>query len=200
MTTAADYAAADFWGQVCRDLGAQLTPGREQFFDRWAHGEATGAKWNPLATTLHGIEDAAAPYWNTFAEDKPYGPLHVKNYASDSDGASATAATIRQANFAAIAAAILTEQIGDRAALAAQLDAWGTTAFAQDIRDGWTPAAWSQPAPMTPGIAHGVTLEEAVASLNNLNAAVVREKARMRRAFDSLAEGVTLAIAELHAE
>jgi len=145
------------------ELKLPSTPGRIEWFTKWAAGEGTGAHFNPLATTLPGLEDPTDPFWNTFTI--PGGAvLHVRNYKDLASGVVQTANTIRQANFALILQSLQQEQVIPGVAAVIR-SSWGTTAFADQLDSGWVPTGWG-----TPTVFHPVTLDELVAYLGGADA------------------------------
>ena len=127
-----------FFELLCSAMGLAASDARLRFLNRWADFENTGAKFNPLATTMPGGEDANAPYWNTFG---PNGEYHVRNYSNMANGVAATAATITQANFTPIRNTLINE--ANQPGLADNIRLWGTTGFANLIDGGWN--AFSAP-------------------------------------------------------
>lgn len=183
--------------RLCQKLDLSPTPWLLTFLHRWAAGENTGAAYNPFATTWEDpqLENPVNRWWNTFEDEKTGTIRHVRNYRSLEAGVEATARTIRQPAYYATIRSVLNKQAispADRPKLVADIRTWGTTAFANQLADGWSPA------PVTP-----VTDPEHIQQLTDqlvvlmdqvdrLNAAVLARFAAVNAGGVALLKGATL--------
>lgn len=187
---------------VAEHFGYPL-PFAHAFFAEWARGENTDAAYNPLATT-QAIDGSTA-----------FNDAGVQDYASFDDGVQATVLTLDPRSYGGVdyyptVRRVLQNGVIDaaqRATLAQEIAAWGTTPFADEIRAGWnptiadpTPADATDPAtptdtpPVSPLPLPGyVTMEEFDAWREHFNDAVLSRLAAVQHgAFDAAANPATI--------
>lgn len=186
-----------YFSAVLTAMGLTPTEWRLAFFSQWARFEGTGAAWNPLATTQPGGEAPGNPYWNTFGDAGQY---HVRNYASASDGVSATVATLQNGHYVDVLRAVEAESIADPIAVAGNIRTWGTTGFADRVEAGWVPSVKAA----IPAAAPVPSLEERMAAqerelvalrsyVDAINSAVLARFNALGDAVGQLTEGAVLA-------
>jgi hypothetical protein len=86
------HAMRHFANGVMTQLGAPHGGANVASFNCWASIENSRAGWNPLDTTM---PEPGASNFNTTSD----GTAHVKNYASESQGEQATAATLLNGSY-----------------------------------------------------------------------------------------------------
>lgn len=102
-------------------LGVPVTVANERFLSGWQPYEGGTASFNPLNTTQQ--EPGATNYNN----------VGVKNYTSASQGAQATATTLKNGNYPSIMAALRSGDpytFANAQGVAANVTTWGTPAYA----------------------------------------------------------------------
>lgn len=115
MITAAQWA-----GDLLRELGAPVSFSNMAFLSAWAFGEDTKARFNPLATTW------AMPGDSDFNSFGPGDAFHVRNYADYADGLTATVRTLHDGHYPAIVEALVDGDPRFTPEVLAELDTWGT--------------------------------------------------------------------------
>lgn len=182
----------DEWTDGLLDrLDFPRTVWRSNFFSEWARWEATGAHYNPLATTWSDttLENPNDPHWNTFigSDGRTY---HVKNYRTLAAGVEATALTLKLKYYYPIIDTLATQRIQAPEPVARAVRVWGTTGFANRIESGWTPSPG--PGDQQPPDDHGPTIEQRVGALEyhlaRLNEGTLARFATLYSAFEGSAE------------
>lgn len=107
-----------FWTQVLVDMGAPVTQSNIEALRAWSEREGGGGAWNPLNTTR---PEAGSTSFNK---------VGVQNYTSASQGAQATADSIRNGRYPSILAAFMTGSAfealvsGGKGPIGSQLRTW----------------------------------------------------------------------------
>lgn len=171
-----------FFAALADRLNLARTPWRRAWFDRWSDFEGT-PDWihNPLATTHPGRRSTEDIGWGPGKWNNANPPLGVGIYADELAGVEATAATLNNGYYPAVLQALRDQRVDDGVVVASQIRTWGTTGFADAIRDGWLPdEAAATPTELTGNI------ETRLQSLNDaVNA--------LARSIGQLPDGVTAA-------
>jgi hypothetical protein len=119
-SSASGTTAQEFWSQVLLDMGAPVTTSNIQALSAWSEREGGGGNWNPLNTTR-------PEPGSTGLKGNPDG---VQNYTSLTQGAQATADSIRNGRYPTILAAFMTGAAfpalvgGGQGPIGAQLRTW----------------------------------------------------------------------------
>jgi hypothetical protein len=118
--SASGSTAQEFWSQVLTDMGAPVTTSNIQALSAWSEREGGGGAYNPLNTTR-------PEPGSTGLKGNPDG---VQNYTSITQGAQATADSIRNGRYPSILAAFMTGSAfealvgGGKGPIGAQLRVW----------------------------------------------------------------------------